>query len=133
MAAWQSGTRGEAAGALACARAAPPLPLHCGLGTHRSADNEIRRSRLAASRPALAKSQDQPLPPSPPERPVTYACDNDRRPPLKQQPRGGSRSAEAFSRRSPRPASCKRRRKTHNSGAFHTKSSSVVKSISHYL
>lgn len=68
-----------------------------------------------------------------PERRVTYACDNDRRPPLKQQPRGGRRCAEAFSRRSPRLAPFKRRRKTHNSSTFHTKSTTVVKSISHYL
>lgn len=59
MAAWQSGTRGEAAEGSARKLMRPPLPLHCGLGTHRSADNEIRRSRLAGSRPTpLARSQD---------------------------------------------------------------------------
>lgn len=65
-----------------------------------------------------------------PGRPVTYACDNDRRPPLKQQARGGRRSAE---RGGVQLGPLKRRRKTHKSSAFHTKSTAVVKSISHYL
>lgn len=45
----------------------------------------------------------------------------------------GKRRVKAFTRRSASLAPFKQQREAHNSTTFHTKSATVVKSISHYL
>lgn len=151
MAAWQSGTHGEVAGTLACAgpsvassalrfagRTGAPT-MTSGSPTSAMALTspvDTAGKRPGGGRPAEVTRSAPRAPgylchsimtrgaPRKKEKPTTTT---------KRDGASGSPRLKAFTRRSLSLAPFKQRRETHNSTTFHTKSATVVKSISHYL
>lgn len=143
MAAWQSGTHGEAAGTLACTGPSVAASALRFAGTHRNTDNDIRLSHLcdgswipadtAGKRPGAGKKKNQLLRPASTE--LLMPLNNDPGTAAKTTSVMVARRLrpKAFTRRSVSLAPFKQQREAHNSTTFHTKSATVVKSISHYL
>lgn len=112
-------------------------------GTHRNIDNDIRLSHLrdgswipddtAGKQPGGGGGgENHPPPPTPhpASKELLMPLDNDLGPQQKQQRSRGSLRRKAFTIAGPSPTT---RGESHNSTTFHTKSATVVKSISHYL
>lgn len=141
MAAWQSGTHGEAAGTLACtgpsiASSALRFAGRTGTSTMTSGSPTSVMAPGSQLTPLAAGQEEKNHLLRPASTELLMPLNNDPGTACKNNKRGGHGKAET-ERRSPdaqyRWPLSNNRGESHNSTTFHTKSATVVKSISHYL